>query len=228
MAAPDHGGFITLEGGEGTGKSTQSGRLAERLASLGVETVLTREPGGSPRAETIRTALLSGAVAPLGPKAEALMFAAARLDHVETRIRPALDRGAFVICDRFLDSTRVYQGELGSLDPALIRSLERAVVGGLLPQLTLVLDLPAEIGLRRARGRGGPGSSSDRFEREGEEFHERLRQAFLSLARREPERCRIVDAEQPPDRVADTIWASVLSRFPHLSSRPEKGRVGPA
>ena len=219
MATPERGGFITLEGGEGAGKSTQAARLVARLAARGLEAIATREPGGSPRAETIRAALLSGAVAPLGPTAEALMFSAARLDHVETKIRPALERGAFVVCDRFIDSTRAYQGALGRVDPTLVASLERVVVGASMPDLTLVLDLPPPTGLARARTRRGADAVADRFEREGEDFHGRLRTAFLAIAAREPERCRVIDADRPPDDVAEAIWTAVLSRFPRLQTK---------
>ena len=139
------GRFITFEGGEGTGKSTHSILLSDRLEALGIDVVLTREPGGSPGAEAIRHVLLSGVAKPLGVEAEALLFAAARDDHVRTTIEPALARGAWVICDRFIDSTRVYQGTLGNLDPMLIRALERVTVGDLKPDLTFILDVPAEV-----------------------------------------------------------------------------------
>ena len=223
-AAPERGGFVTLEGGEGAGKSTQVARLVDRLAALGIEAVATREPGGSPRAEAIRAALLSGAVASLGPTAEAVMFSAARLDHVDMKIRPALERGGFVVCDRFIDSTRVYQGELGRIDPTLIVSLERVVVGDLMPDLTLVLDVDPATGLARARTRRGTAAEADRFEREGQHFHDRLRTAFLAVAAREPGRCRIIDGNQPADDVAEAIWAAVLSRFPRL--RAEEAKTG--
>ena len=215
-----------MEGGEGAGKSTQAARLTERLVARGLEVVATREPGGSPRAEAIRTALLSGAVAPLGPTAEAMMFSAARIDHIDTKIRPALERGGFVICDRFLDSTRVYQGELGRVEPALITSLERVVVGDVMPHLTLILDLPPETGLARARRRRGMDVPSDRFEQEGAEFHERLRAAFLALGNREPERCRVIDGSQGTDQVADAIWTAVRLRFPQLSPESETTGAG--
>ena len=210
------GGFITFEGGEGVGKSTQVTRLAARIAAAGREVVSTREPGGSARAEAIRAALLSGGVKRLGPSAEALMFGAARLDHVETLIRPALERGAFVICDRFIDSTRAYQGVLGDIDRRLIPALERVVVGPDLPDLTLILDLPPAEGLARASARRTPEEAADRFEGEGRPFHERLREAFRDIAASEPERCRIVDAAQPVDVVAERIWVTVIERFPDL------------
>ena len=149
------GHFITFEGGEGTGKSTQAKLLAARLKSLGIDVLLTREPGGSPGAEAVRHVLLSGAAKPLGPYAEAILFAAARDDHVRCAIRPALERGTWVISDRFADSTRVYQGALGNIDPKLIRRLEQITIGGTRPNLTFILDLPAEIGLKRAARRRG-------------------------------------------------------------------------
>ena len=213
------GRFITLEGGEGAGKSTQVARLAERLRACGLETVTTREPGGSPLAEDYRRIILSGAVAPLGAAAEAIMFSAARIDHVATTIAPALRRGAWVVCDRFADSTRAYQGALGNLDPRFIRELERATLGPLKPDLTLVLDLPAEVGLRRAARRRGADETTDRFEAEGLEFHRGLRQTFLDIAADEPTRCAVVDATQPPDDVAAAIWRVVEERLKPAAER---------
>ena len=163
------GRFITFEGGEGTGKSTHTKLLAEHLGGLGIETVLTREPGGSPGAEIIRHVILSGAAKPLGAEAETMLFASARDDHLRTTIRPALARGAWVICDRFADSTRVYQGIVGAVDPRLIGELERITVGDTIPDLTFVLDVPADVGLTRAGDRRGAGDA-DRFESEALEF----------------------------------------------------------
>ena len=171
------GRFITFEGGEGTGKSTQVKLLAERLRAHGIDVVTTREPGGSPGAEIIRHVLLSGAAKPFGPAAEAILFAAARDDHLAETIRPALARGAWVISDRFADSTRVYQGVLGEVDPNLIHGLERIVVGDGKPDLTIVLDVPPEIGLERAAKRRAD-EAADRFEAEGLDYHRRLREAF--------------------------------------------------
>ena len=196
------GRFITFEGGEGTGKSTHATLLADRLKALGIGVVLTREPGGSPGAEIIRHILLSGAAKPLGPEAEAILFAAARDDHVRTTIEPALARGDWVICDRFIDSTRVYQGTLGHVDPQLIRALERVTVGDLKPDLTFILDVPAEVGLARAQQRRGEGQA-DRFEAESLAFHEELREAFRLIALTESDRCVIIDATQPKPEVAD-------------------------
>lgn len=204
------GRFITLEGGEGAGKSTQAARLAARLRARGIEIVLTREPGGSPLAEEIRGAILSGAVAPLGPAAEAIMFSAARIDHLERTIRPALARGQWVICDRFADSTRAYQGALGNLDPGFMRELERVTVGGSRPDLTLVIDVPADVGLARARARS---QTADRFESEGQGFHEALRRAFLDIAADEPKRCAVIDGAAKPEVVEDAIWTAVSARL---------------
>jgi len=204
------GRFITLEGGEGAGKSTQARLLADSLRRRGVDTLVTREPGGSPLAEEIRGALLSGAVAPLGPAAEAIMFSAARIDHLERTIRPALAAGQWVISDRFADSTRAYQGVLVALAPAFMRELERVAVGENRPDLTLVLDLPADIGLERARARS---SVADRFEAEGQSFHDGLREAFLAIAREEPDRCVVIDADQEEERVAADIWRAVEDRL---------------
>jgi dTMP kinase len=176
------GYFVTFEGGEGVGKSTQVERLRERLATLGADVVVTREPGGSPKAEAIRTTVLGGHAKPFGPFAEAVLFSAARADHLDALIRPALARGAYVLCDRFADSTRAYQGALGSLEPNLIRALERAAVGDTRPDLTLILDAPAAVGLARASIRRS-GEDADRFEAEGGGFHEQIRRAFLDLRR---------------------------------------------
>jgi dTMP kinase len=202
------GKFITFEGGEGTGKSTQAKLLAERLSMLGIGVKLTREPGGSPGAEVIRHVLLSGAAKPLGAEAEAMLFAAAREDHLTHTIRPALERGDWVVCDRFADSTRVYQGVLGHVDPRLIKRLEKITVGDTRPDLTIVLDVPAEIGLARASARRGA-AHSDRFESENLEFHNRLRDAYRHLAISEPDRCILIDAAEPQDRVTERVWAAV-------------------
>ena len=202
------GSFITLEGGEGAGKSTQARLLAEHLRSLGHECVVTREPGGSPVAEALREVILSGAAAPLGPSAETVLFAAARIDHVVQTILPALARGAFVVCDRFTDSTRVYQGALGKVDAGLIRTLEEIATAQCRPNLTLILDLPAQTGLARAAARRAQ-QAADRYEAEGLAFHEGLRIAFLEIAASEPKRCKVVDAAKGPEEVAQAIWALV-------------------
>jgi dTMP kinase len=206
------GRFITFEGGEGTGKSTQASLLAYRLKALAVGVVITREPGGSPGAEIIRHVLLSGAAKPLGPDAEAMLFAAARDDHLATVIRPALDRGKWVICDRFIDSTRVYQGALGHVDGRIIRRLEHIIVADTMPDLTVILDVPAEVGLERASKRRGK-KEADRFENEALEFHTQLRDAYREIARAEPERCVLIDSQRSKDKVADEIWSAVNHRL---------------
>jgi dTMP kinase len=206
------GRFITLEGGEGAGKSTQAERLAMRMRALAIAVVVTREPGGSAGADIMRHVLLSGAAKPLGPVAETLLFAAARDDHVRSTIAPALAQGMWVVCDRFIDSTRVYQGVLGRVDAKLIRGLERLTVSDTMPDLTLVLDLPAEIGLARAAQRRA-GAKADRFETETLAFHTNLRHAFRAVAAAEPQRCVLIDANRPVDKVADDIWAVVNARL---------------
>ena len=206
------GRFITFEGGEGVGKSTHAAMLAQRLRALGIGVVLTREPGGSPGAEIIRHVLLSGAAKPLGPHAEAILFAAARDDHIRNTIAPALARGRWVICDRFTDSTRVYQGELGGVDDALLRGLERVTVGDLKPDLTFILDVPAEMGMTRADKRRGD-SKADRFEGEARDFHEKLRDSFRLLAVLEPNRCVLIDASGMRPTVSDQIWKVVTDRL---------------
>ena len=216
MSAPQpaatRGRFVTFEGGEGVGKSTQLKRLAAKLGDRGLDVVTTREPGGSPLAETLRGALLSGRAAPLGPLGEATLFTAARIDHVDKVIAPALARGAFVLCDRFADSTRAYQGALGAVDARMIALLERVALGDLRPDLTLVLDLPAREAQARAAARRGAGAAPDRFEGEDDAFHAALRKAFLDIADEAPDRCRVVDAGLPVEDVAAAIWREVEAR----------------
>jgi dTMP kinase len=206
------GRFITFEGGEGTGKSTHARMLAERLKGLGIGVVLTREPGGSAGAEAIRHVLLSGAAKPLGAVAETILFAAARDDHVRSTIEPALARGNWVVSDRFIDSTRVYQGVLGHVDAQFIRALERTTIGNLMPDLTFILDVPAEVGLARAGKRRGEGQA-DRFEAESLAFHEELREAYRLIALAESNRCVIIDATAPKPEVAERIWKTVNERL---------------
>jgi dTMP kinase len=210
--AVDTGRFITFEGGEGSGKSTQAGILANRLARAGRQVLATREPGGSPAAEEIREALLSGKVWQFGPFAEALLFSVARGDHVENAIGEALLDGKWVVCDRFLDSTRAYQGATAGVPKSLINALERLTVGGLLPDITFVLDIPAEEGLQRAAERRG-GGTPDRFESQELMLHERVRRAFLDIAEEEPDRCIVIDASQPEAMVAEDVWEVVLQRL---------------
>jgi dTMP kinase len=207
-----YGKFITFEGGEGTGKSTQAAMLALRLEALGIGVQLTREPGGSPGAEIIRHVLLSGAAKPFGPDVEAMLFAAARDDHVQCTILPALESGKWVICDRFVDSTRVYQGVLGEVDEKLIKGLERVSVGDLLPDLTFILDVPVEVGLARIKRRRG-GANPDRFEAENVEFHQKLREAYRAIAAAEPQRCVLVDASVVKEKVARRIWDAVTTKL---------------
>jgi dTMP kinase len=207
------GRFITLEGGEGVGKSTQALRLAERLRQSGIDAIETREPGGSPGAEMLRDLLLSGRTKELGAKGEAILFAAARIDHIDHKIAPALAAGTWVVSDRFADSTRAYQGALGGLDPGFLRALERVTLGDLHPNLTLILDLPAQVGLARAAARRGSGPAADRFEAESIAFHEGLRKAYRDIAAAEPQRCVIVDATRSEDEVAQAIWDAVAVRL---------------
>jgi dTMP kinase len=204
------GRFITFEGGEGAGKTTQIRLLKDRLEPRWGPVVLTREPGGSPGAEALRDLLVRGEVDRWSPLSETLILYAAREDHLERTIRPALAAGRWVLCDRFADSTRAYQGAGGGAPAALIAGLETAVVGSTRPDLTLMLDLPVEEGLARAGRRGGV---EERFERKGRAFHERLRQGFLAIATAEPDRCVVIDAARSPDAVAEAVWAAVQARF---------------
>ena len=206
--------FITFEGGEGGGKSTQVKLLAERLREAGREVLTTREPGGTEVAERIRALLVTGAPEALSSTAEALLNYAARDDHLRRVIRPALERGEVVISDRFMDSTRAYQGYAGDCPLALIEALERDVVGTTVPDRTILLDIAPEEGLARTRARMGElplagAEREDRFERFGLSFHRRLREAFLRIAEENPERCVIIDAARPPEEVAADIWRAV-------------------
>jgi dTMP kinase len=212
------GRFITFEGGEGAGKSTQIDRLRQRLENLGHPLVVTREPGGSPRADEIRRAILAGRAKTLGPTAEALLFYAARADHIETLIRPSLERGIHVLCDRFSDSTRAYQGGVGQVAPRILGSLDRVIVGETEPDLTIVLDVPAETGLARARRRREErGEGADRFESEHPRFHEALRQAFRDIAAAHPERCVLIDASREPACVEQAVWHALGERLHTLT-----------
>ena len=215
----ERGRFITLEGGEGAGKSAQARRLAERLRARGIETVLTREPGGTPHAERLRELILSGALRQLGPEAEAIAFSAARIDHLDALIAPALARGAWVISDRFADSTRAYQGAAGKLEPEFILRLERIAVGDRRPDLTLMLDIDPALGLGRAAARRGTHEGADRFESEGLDFHRTLRGAFLAIALEEPQRCAVIDASADEAAVGEAIWAMTQARL-GLSEAP--------
>ena len=215
------GAFITLEGGEGGGKSTQVKALVARLRAAGVDVIATREPGGSEAAECIRAELLAGTFEKLGAKAEALLFAAARIDHLDRKIKPALAAGTWVISDRFHDSTCAYQGSFGQVEPRFLRALERIALAGTRPDLTLILDLPAEDGMARANLRRNPDLPPDRFEKESLEFHRTLRRAFLAIAAEEPNRCVIVDAALPRDDVEQAIWDTVVHRLRPSVSMPD-------
>ena len=204
------GKFITFEGGEGAGKSTQLKRLVARLEAAGREVVATREPGGSPGAESIRDLVLKGAADRWSPVTETLLMYAARRDHIERVIRPALARGAWVVCDRFADSTRAYQGAAGGTDPRLIAAMETFILEETRPDLTLIFDMPVEVGLERAHARAG---SEMRFESKGLAFHQRLREGFLAVAKAEPRRCAVIDAQGSLDEVEAAVWAAVESRL---------------
>jgi len=206
--------FITLEGGEGTGKSTQAKRLAEALEKRGIKTVVTREPGGSPGAEQIRKLLVEGEPGRWDPLTETLLLFAARADHISRTIKPALSSGSWVLSDRFTDSTYAYQGVGRGMDRETIRRIDSAVLDDFAPDLTLILDLDVTIGLARAHARlQNQSGSENRFEKFGADFHERLRQAFLDIARRFPQRCRVIDASGTEDEVAEQIFAAVSAHF---------------
>ena len=208
------GKFITFEGGEGAGKSTQIKRLAETLEAAGHTVVVTREPGGTPTAEEIRRMLLAGLAEQLGPDGEAVLFAAARADHVERVIRPALRAGKWVLSDRFSDSTKVYQGVGGGADRGVLDALDRVSVGRTQPDLTIVLDVPVELGLSRAARRmEQSGKAPDRFERDDIALHEARRQAFLAIAKAEPKRVAVIDATHSEEATADAVWQTVTARL---------------
>ena len=204
------GRFITFEGGEGAGKSTQARRLAAALRAQGLEVVETREPGGSPGAEAIRALLVRGEAERWTPTADALLMYAARSDHLDRVIRPAMARGAWVVCDRFADSTRAYQGVGGGAPGELVEALEASVVADDWPDLTLIFDLPVAAGLARAAERGG---DEARFEAKGAAFHEKLRQAFLDIAAREPGRCVVIDAAKSVNVVEAAVREAVRTRL---------------
>jgi dTMP kinase len=212
-----HGRFISFEGGEGSGKSTQIKKLAERLAAAKLRAIVTREPGGSPGAEIIRHLVLSGMGKLLGPDAETLLFAAARDDHVRSVIQPALSQGTWVLCDRFSDSTRVYQGRLGQVAPGVLNAMQRVTIGDLKPDLTIILDVPVEVGLKRAAARRGNGEP-DRFEAEDLKFHQDLRDAYRQIAAEDPQRCVLIDASGDPDTVAAQVWTALRDHLFAMTS----------
>lgn len=211
------GKFISFEGGEGSGKSTQIKLLAERLAGAKLRAIVTREPGGSPGAEIIRHLVLSGMGKLLGPDAETLLFAAARDDHVRTVIQPALSQGTWVLCDRFSDSTRAYQGRLGNVAPGVLNAMQRVTIGDLKPDLTIILDVPVEVGLKRAAARRGAGEP-DRFESEDIKFHQDLRDAYRQIAEEDPDRCVLIDASASPDAVAAQVWTALRDHLFAMAS----------
>jgi dTMP kinase len=204
------GKFITFEGGEGSGKSTQLRRLADALGARGIACVTTREPGGCPGAEEIRRLLVEGGVGRWQPMSEALLNYAARIEHVAHTITPALTRGDWVLSDRFADSTMAYQGYGHGLGPEAIARLHKLALGDLRPDLTLIFDIPVEDGLARARARGG---NEDRYERMDKAFHERLRMGFLAIAKAEPQRCAVIDASGDVETVAGRVLATVTTRL---------------
>ena len=204
------GYFVTFEGGEGTGKSTQIARLEARLRALGIDPLVTREPGGTPLAERVREALLDPALRP-GPLSEALLMEAARADLVANLLRPALAAGRVVLCDRYDDSTLAYQGAGRGLDPALLASLNAAATGGLRPDLTLLFDLDPAVGLtRRSRAAG----ATNRLDREPADFHARVRERFLELAHAEPQRFVVIDAARDPEALERAVWDAFEPRIP--------------
>ena len=206
------GRFISLEGGEGAGKSTQAKRLAEALGACGIDTLVTREPGGSEGAEAIRGLLMQGEVTRWSPHSEALLFAAARADHVEKMIRPAVGAGTWVICDRFIDSSRAYQGVAGGIDDAAVLALHAFGSRGLLPDRTFVLEVPPEQGRARAEVRDGAGA--DRFAARGDAFHADVAAAFRRFAEHEPDRVRLIDASGTPDTVTEALLANLEDLLP--------------
>lgn len=214
------GRFITFEGGEGSGKSTQAEVLAGRLGRLGIEVVLTREPGGSPFAEALRGVILDPDMPEHSALSEALLFYAARADHLDKTIRPALNAGRWVICDRFSDSTRVYQSEAGGLPRGVLDALEDMVVSPTVPDLTIILDLPAELGLGRAQGRRLSAvrdhvepDAPDAYEKRDLAFHWKLREAFAAIAKEQPGRCVLINAATDPENVSDAVWDAVAARL---------------
>jgi dTMP kinase len=209
---PDRGRFITLEGGEGVGKSTLAAELALRLSGKGVDVVRTREPGGTPGAEAIRSLILTppAEVAGWQPMAETLLFYAARRDHLDKLIRPALGRGSWVICDRFSDSTRAYQAAAGGVSANDVEAIDRICVGDTVPDLTLVLDLPIAIARKRLVARAG---AADAIESRLVSYHEAVHRGFLEIARANPQRCVVLDASAEPRALADAAMQAIETRL---------------
>lgn len=218
-ASPPRARFITFEGGEGVGKSTQIKRLLAHLSDAGIAAIRTREPGGTPKAEAVRSFILQGKSEEWGPAAEAVLFAAARLDHVNRLIAPNLAAGKWVLSDRFADSTRAYQGVNGGLRPDLIDALEEVALNGQKPDLTFLLDMDPHAAFERVRRRSqneGVAVHADRFEKEDLDWHARLRAAFLEIARNNPNRYVVLDADQQTEALEAAIWTAVTNRFPEL------------
>lgn len=219
------GFFITFEGGEGAGKSTQIARLAAKLQAKGYTTLVTREPGGSPGAEALRHIILTGAAEPFGPRMEALLFAAARSDHVEQVIRPAMEQGSIVLCDRYLDLSRVYQGLGSDGDRLFVAALERIAINGMMPDMTLILDIDAEDGLKRAARRRGD-VFPDRFEKEALDVHRKRRAAYLAIAEKEPDRCIVIDASADEDDVEEVVTSAVFAALDARAAARQKAGKG--
>jgi len=204
------GHFITLEGGEGAGKSTQIARLKDALHAKCIDVRVTREPGGTDGGDQIRELLVNGDTNRWEPLTEALLNYAARHEHLQKVITPALNAGTWVLCDRFSDSTMAYQGYGHGMDREVIRRLHRLIMGDVTPDLTLIFDMPVELGLERAHARG---EGEDRYERMGVDFHQRLRDGFLDIAKKDPARCKVVDAAADMDTVAKIVCDHVTDRF---------------
>ena len=215
------GVFITLEGGEGSGKTTQALRLFHTLTAHGYDVLHTREPGGTPVAERLRDVLLHHSDEAVAPETEALLMLAARRQHIDHVIRPALSRGTVVICDRFSDSTLAYQGYGRGLDLTFLRMINGWVTGTLTPHLTMFFDVPVAIGLRRRQGQP---AAQNRLDQETHRFHSKVRAGFRALAKREPRRITIMDARQSPDSVAAAVEALVLGRLQRSKSLARKPR----
>jgi dTMP kinase len=222
MSHEGKGRFISFEGGEGSGKSTQIALLAERLRGMGADVVVTREPGGSPMGERIR-ALLLDPDASFDPVAQAFLFSAARRDHVVQLIVPALARGAVVICDRFADSTRAYQQAAGAVPDHLVETITMAAVGTTTPDLTILLDIDPAVGVARAERRRGQSARADLFEASAMDFHARVRAGYRAIADREPNRFAVLDASQAPGEVANEVFAAVSARLHLAPGRPAHG-----
>lgn len=215
-----NGKFITLEGGEGSGKSTQAGLLAARLSSGGIKVDLTREPGGTAFGEHLRTVVLNAETPDHNPLSEALLFYAARADHLQTKIRPSLKAGNWVVCDRFADSSRAYQGYAGALDLAALDRLDQLVVAPTFPDLTLVIDVDPTVGMQRADARrSGSEDESDRFEKRDRTFHDALRRGFLEIAKENPGRCVVIDGSGDAAAISEAIWQAVRQRLMHEAHR---------